>query len=119
MTCAVARHVGNQFEWLLHGALAVKAGVSADAIEGLRLGRRATPLAEDEQIALDFTLEILQSNGVSQPTYAAVESHFGQRTVVELSALVGYFVMVGRVMNIAHTPARPADGQSALDAFPL
>jgi 4-carboxymuconolactone decarboxylase len=80
---------------------------------------RATPLADDEQISLDFTLELLQNNGASQPTYTAVESRFGQRTVVELSALVGYFVMVCWVMNVAHTPATPADGQPALDAFPL
>ena len=119
LTCVVARHVGNQFEWVLHAGLAVKAGVSAEAIEALRLGRRAAPLADDEQLALDFTLELLLSNGVSQPTYAAAETRFGQRTVVELGALIGYFTMVCWVMNVAHTPARPADGQPGLDAFPL
>jgi len=53
VTCAVARHVSNQFEWGVHAPVAVKAGVSAQAIEALRLGRRAAPLADDEQIALD------------------------------------------------------------------
>jgi 4-carboxymuconolactone decarboxylase len=119
VTCAVARHVGNQFEWAMHVAAAVKAGVSADAIEALRLGRRAVPLADDEQLALDFALEQLQNNGVSQPTYAAAETRFGQRTVVELSALVGYFTMVCWVMNVAHTPTTLGEGQSGLDAFPL
>src|SRR5688500_15449295 len=57
VTCVVAREVGNQFEWLLHAQAAVKAGVSAEAIEALRLGRRAAPLADDEQLALDFALE--------------------------------------------------------------
>jgi 4-carboxymuconolactone decarboxylase len=119
VTCAVARHVGNQFEWVMHAAAAVKAGVRSEAIEALRLGRRAAPLADDEQLALDFALEQLQNNGVSQPTYAAAETRFGQRTVVELSALVGYFTMVCWVMNVAHTPAKLAEGQSGLDAFPL
>jgi 4-carboxymuconolactone decarboxylase len=119
VTCAVARHVGNQFEWVLHAAAAVKAGVSAEAIEALRLGRRGAPLADDEQLALDFALELLHSHGVSQRTYAAAEARFGQRTVVELSALVGYFAMVCLVMNVAHTPVKPTDGQPGLDAFPL
>lgn len=119
VTCAVARHVGNQFEWSLHAAAAVKAGVSADAIEALRLGRRAQPLAGDEQLALDFALELLQQHGVSEPTYAAAEARFGKATVVELSALVGYFAMVCWVMNVAHTPVQGADGQRGLDAFPL
>lgn len=119
VTCAVARHVGNQFEWVVHATAAAKAGVSADAIEALRLGRRAAPLAEDEQIALDFAQELLNHDGVSQPTYAAAESRFGQPTVVELSALVGYFAMVCWVMNVAHTPVKPAEGQPGLEAFPL
>ena len=119
VTCAVARHVGNQFEWVLHAAAAVKVGVSADAIEALRLGRRAQPLAENEQLALDFALELLRHNGVSEPTYAAAEARFGKATVVELSALVGYFTMVCWIMNVAHTPVQGADGQRGLDAFPL
>ena len=119
VTCVVAREVGNQFEWLLHAQAAVKAGVSAEAIEALRLGRRATPLADDEQLALDFALELLRHHGVSEPTYAAAEARFGKQVVVDLSALVGYFVMVCWVMNIAHTPGKAAEGQAGLEPFPL
>ena len=119
VTCVVAREVGNQFEWLLHAQAAVKAGVSAEAIEALRLGRRAAPLADDEQLALDFALELLRHHGVSEPTYAAAEARFGKQIVVELSTLVGYFVMVCWVMNVAHTPAKGAEGQAGLEAFPL
>jgi 4-carboxymuconolactone decarboxylase len=119
VTCAVARHTGNQFEWVLHASAAVKAGVSADAIEALRLGRRAAPLSEDEQIALDLAQELLRNNGLSEPTYAAAESRFGKQAVVELSALVGYFAMVCWVMNVAHTPVQAPEGRSGLEAFPL
>jgi 4-carboxymuconolactone decarboxylase len=119
VTCVVAREVGNQFEWLLHAQAAVKAGVSAEAIEALRLGRRAAPLADDEQLALDFALELLRHHGVSEPTYAAAEARFGKQVVVDLSALVGYFVMVCWVMNVAHTPGKAAEGQAGLEPFPL
>lgn len=119
VTCAVAREVGNQFEWLLHAQAAIRAGVSAEAIEALRLGRRATPLADDEQLALDFALELVRHHGVSEPTYAAAEARFGKQVVVELGALVGYFAMVCWVMNVAHTPGKGAEGQAGLEAFPL
>ena len=119
VTCVVAREVGNQFEWLLHAQAAVKAGVNAEAIEALRLGRRAQPLADDEQLALDFALELLRHHGVSEPTYAAAEARFGKQRVVELSALVGYFAMVCWVMNVAHTQGKGAEGQAGLEAFPL
>ena len=119
VTCAVARHVGNQFEWVVHAPAAVKAGVSEEAIEALRLGRRAAPLADDEQIALYVALEVLQHHGVSEPTYAAAEACFGPHALVELSALVGYFAMVCWVMNVAHTPVQGEQGLGGLEAFPL
>ena len=119
VTCAVARYASNQFEWVMHAPAAVKAGVSADAIEAMRLGRRATPLADDEQLALDFAHELLQHHGVSEPTYVAARSRFGEVAVIDLVALIGYFVMVCWTMNVAHTPAEGAGTQRALDAFPL
>jgi 4-carboxymuconolactone decarboxylase len=119
VTCAVARHVGNQFEWVVHAPAAIKAGVDAGAIEALRQGRRVTPLADDEQIALDLAVELLRHDGVSEPTYAAAEALFGRQAVVDLSALVGYFAMVCWIMNVAHTPADAGQGQRGLDAFPL
>jgi len=118
LTCAVARHVGNQFEWIVHAPAAVKAGVSAEAIEALRLGRRAAPLAEDEQLALDLAHEVLLHHGVSEPTYAAAVARFGAPCVVEMAALVGYFAMVCWVMNVSHTPVQAGEGQRGLEAFP-
>ena len=119
VTCAVARHVGNQFEWVVHAPAAMEAGVAAEAVEALRLGRRVRPLAEDEQIALDVAQELLQHHGVSEPTFAAAEARLGAPAVVELTALVGYFAMVCWIMNVAHTPVQGGAAERALDAFPL
>ncbi|MEP6792019.1 MAG: carboxymuconolactone decarboxylase family protein [Ramlibacter sp.] len=118
-TCAAARHVSNQFEWLMHAPLAVKAGVAEAAIEALRLGARPKGLAADEEAALDFTQELLRSNGTSEPAYQAALANFGEQGVVELAALAGYFVMVSWLMNVAHTPAQASAQGLALQAFPL
>jgi 4-carboxymuconolactone decarboxylase len=117
VTCAVARHVGNQFEWAMHAPLAAKAGVSAQAIESLRVGARPKHLAADEEVALDFTRELLQTHGASDPTYAAALQAFGEQGTVELATLIGYFAMVSWVMNVARTPA-PATQAPGLEAFP-
>ena len=95
VTCASARHVSNQFEWHMHAPLAVKAGVNPGAIEALRVGARPQGLATDEQAAL---------------------AAFDEQGVVELTTLVGYFVMVSWLMNAAHTPAG-AQG-APLEPFP-
>ena len=116
--CAVARHVGNQFEWVMHAPLARKAGVDAGAVEALRLGARPRPLAADEEAAIEFTQELLRTHGVSEPTYAAAHAALGEQGVVELASLVGYFAMVCWVMNVARTPAQAGSAEPGLDAFP-
>lgn len=118
-TCVASRHVGNQFEWHMHAPLAIQAGVDARAIDLLRQGARPTEgLQDDEAVAVDFALELLHTHGCSEPTYDRVLRTFGEKGVVELTALLGYFVMVSWVMNVAHTPARASAGE-AMTAFPL
>jgi len=118
-TCAAARHVGNQFEWQMHAPLAIKAGVAAEAIEALRQGARPQALAPDEALALDFSQELMRQHGCSEPTCQAALQAWGEQGVVELASLVGYFVMVSWLMNVAHTPAPTAATGPVLPAFPL
>jgi len=115
-TCVVARRVSNQFEWTMHAPLAVKAGVAREAIEALRQGAAPRSLAPDEQDALDFVDELLTTHGVSDLTYRTALARWGERGVVELTTLVGYFAMVSWLMNVARTPAQA--GEAGIDAFP-
>ena len=116
-TCVVARHASNRFEWAMHAPLAVRAGVAPEAIEAIRQGAAPRLLAPDEQAGFEFVQELLATHGVSDPTYAAALARWGERGVVELTTLVGYFAMVSWLMNVARTPARAA-GAAGLDAFP-
>jgi 4-carboxymuconolactone decarboxylase len=116
--CAVARQVSNQFEWLMHAPLALKAGVAQEALDALRVGARPKGLPEQQQRALDFTQEMLATHGVSDPTYRDAAQAFGERGVVELSTLVGYFAMVCWVMNVARTPALAGAQAAPIAAFP-
>lgn len=119
VTCAAARHVHNQFEWLMHAPLAVKAGVAADAIEALRQGAQPRGLQRDEAAALAFAQELMRNDGVCDATYAEALAQFGEAGVVELSVLTGYFVMVSWLMNVARTPSQAGAQGTPLDAFPL
>jgi 4-carboxymuconolactone decarboxylase len=118
VTCTVARHVSNQFEWTMHAPLAVKAGVAAEAIEALRLGARPKPLRPDEEAGFEFAAELLRTHGASDPTYAAALAAFGEQGVVELASLVGYFAMVSWVMNVARTPAQASAAGPGIAGFP-
>lgn len=116
--CLVARHVSNQFEWLMHAPLALKAGVPQASLEAIAAGRYPHSTAADEAAMVDFVTELLQHHGVSDGSYAAALPLFGEQGVVELTTLVGYFTMVCWVMNVARTPGQPQPDFSALTAFP-
>ena len=117
VTCAVARHTSNQFEWLMHAPLAIKAGVAHSALDSLQAGARPKQLAAQQEAALEFTREMLATHGMSDETYAQALAAFGEQGVVELATLAGYFAMVCWVMNVARTPAQPSDTKP-LGAFP-
>ena len=119
VTCATARHVGNQFEWVMHQPLAQAAGVAADALEAIRQGARPQGLAADEQAVHDFCVELLAHHGVADATYQRVRVAVGEPGVVELATLVGYFAMVSWVMNVARTPSRPTTGVAPLVGWPV
>ena len=117
-TLVVARAWTQQFEWFVHVPLALKAGTSQQAIDDLREGRRPRALSDDEARVHDFVQELLTQHGVSDATYADAVAAFGERGVVELTGLVGYFAMLSMVLNVAHTPPEVVDGVTALPALP-
>ncbi len=114
----VARHVSNQFEWLMHAPLALKAGVPQASLDAIAAGKYPSSAAPDEAAAVDLVTELLQHHGVCDASYAAALRQFGEQGVVELTTLVGYFTMVCWVMNVARTPAQAQPGFDALGAFP-
>ena len=116
--CVVARETGNQFEWQMHVPLAIKAGIQSAVIDALAAGRRPRDLATDEACAVDFVIELMRRNGVSDATYAEATSSFGDAGTVELTALAGYFVMVCWIMNAGRTPGPVGSKVPALGAFP-
>ena len=116
--CRVARQVSNQFEWLMHAPQALKAGVLQSTLDAIAEGRQPRNMAADEAVVLAFTSELLQQNGCCDTTYAEAVTSLGEQGVVELTSLVGYFVMVCWVMNVARTPAEGKAGFAPLSAFP-
>ncbi len=116
--CVVARETGNQFEWHTHVPLAIEAGVPATVLDSLCVGRRPHALHAEQIRVFDFVHELMNRNGVCDETYAELMSLFGKSGAVELVTLVGYFVMVCWVMNVARTPVASESGISPLQAFP-
>lgn len=113
----VSRHMTQQFEWQVHYPLALKAGLKAQLADALAQGARPRGMAEDEGIVYDFCDELIRTHGVSEPTYRRAVGALAERGVIDLVGLVGYFMTVSMVMNVAHTPAAESTVRP-LEPFP-
>jgi 4-carboxymuconolactone decarboxylase len=118
-TLVVARQWTQQFEWFTHVPLALKAGTSEHTIADLRQGRRPAVMSSEEALVYDFVTELAANKGVSDASYQAAVDAFGEAGVIELTSLVGYFVLISMVLNVAGIPADEAEGVEALPALPL
>ncbi len=101
-----ARHWTQQYEWAAHSALAERAGLGPEVIAAVADGRRPEPMAPDEAAVYDFCMELLRTQGVSDPTYAKVVSLFEEKGVIDTIGIVGYYSLLSMVMNTARTPLR-------------
>ena len=109
----VARELDCRFEWSVHAGHARAAGVPDECIEALRERNEPSGLTPGEAGVCRYTQELLRSHRVSGPTFAAVEKSLGAAGCVELSALIGYYVLLACVLNSMEV--EPAEGEKPLD----
>jgi 4-carboxymuconolactone decarboxylase len=95
-----ARQWNAQMEWVAHHELALKAGVSPVVLADVAQGRRPTGMKDDEAIVYDFCKEIHQTKEVSDATYKRVVDRFGERGVIDLIGVTGYYTMLAMVLNV-------------------
>jgi 4-carboxymuconolactone decarboxylase len=99
-----ARQWSAHYEWQAHHRLALDAGLDPAIGEAIAQGRRPAKMAEDEAIVHDFSTELHETHGVSDATYKRALDRFGERGVMDLIAVNGYYVLVSMVLNVDRTP---------------
>lgn len=104
----------SPFEWYAHRAEAEKIGIEPHIIDALLAQTLPAGLSPDEAALVQFATELNRSRSVSDATYADALTRFGERTIVELTALVGYYTMVAMTLN-AHEIPLPEGVQPAFD----
>ena len=93
-----------QFEFYAHRLLALKAGLPEAIIQAIAEGRRPDAMTEDQTMVYNFASEMHRDRNVSDVSYAAVKARFGEKGVIDLVAVMGYYSLVGMVLNVAGVP---------------
>lgn len=105
----------SPFEWYAHRRESEKIGIEQDVLEALLAQTEPPFRSPEEALVYRFALELNRHKSVSDATYAKALECFGERGLVELTALVGYYTMVAMTLN-AHEIPLPEGVQAA---FPL
>jgi 4-carboxymuconolactone decarboxylase len=99
-----ARHWTSQFEWTAHRRGAVQAGVSQATTDAIADGKRPTAMPPDETAVYNFTTELLETTQVSDATFDAARRVLGERGVVELINVMGWYGIVSMMLNVDRYP---------------
>jgi 4-carboxymuconolactone decarboxylase len=99
-----ARYWNAQYEWYAHRGFAIEEGVSPGTADAIASGKRPRSLTPDERIVYDFCTELLNRKAVTDATFQAAIDKFGERSVVELTALVGFYNLVSLILNVDRYP---------------
>lgn len=99
-----ARYWNAQYEWYTHRGFAIEEGISTATADAIASGKRPRSLKPDERIVYNFCTELLNRKTVTDGTFQAAIDKFGERSVVELTALVGFYNLVSLILNVDRYP---------------
>jgi len=98
------RYWTAQYEWYAHKRAALDAGLNPAIVEAIRTGRRPSGMSSEETAVYDFCTEVLNTKHVSDATFAAAKSAFGEKGVVDLMGVMSWYQMVSMLLNVDRYP---------------
>ena len=98
------RRWSSQVEWWVHARVAAEAGIPQAAIDAIRRGEAPVFEDADDALVYEFARALQLDGRVPPATYAAALSRWGERGVVELTAVIGYYTMVSMTLNAHEIP---------------
>ncbi len=98
------RFWGAQYEWIAHKRAALQAGVNPAIIDAIAAGKRPTSMPADVEAAYNFLTELFKTKQVSDATFQAAKDHFGERGVVDIIGLSGWYTIVSMALDVDRYP---------------
>lgn len=112
-----AREWSVQFEWFAHYPIAIKAGLSPALLADLRMGKRPDGMKPEQAAAYDFAVELCRNHVVSDATFQKTKTLLGEKNIVDLTSLVGTYISIGALLNVAEVKTAAKDGPDYLPAI--
>jgi 4-carboxymuconolactone decarboxylase len=104
-----ARHWTAHYEWYAHEKFARKAGIGDAVIAAIAARRKPELSREDEQAVYDFCQEYYRDHRVDDATFARAMAQLGERGVVDLVGIMGYYALISATLNVFEVPVPPGE----------
>jgi 4-carboxymuconolactone decarboxylase len=95
------------FEWHAHAPIGIAAGLDPAAIEAIRKGEEPQLAKDDERAVYSFARELLTTKRVGDETYAQARAALGQRALVDLVGILGYYGLISLTINAFEVEVPP------------
>ena len=100
----VARHWNADVEWFAHTAIALENGLAQAVVDAIEQDQRPDFTNDDEALIYDLTKSILVTKRVPDELYQKAESELGSKTLLELTAIIGYYCNIAVQLNFFEIP---------------
>ncbi len=108
-----ARNWSQPYEWRAHYPLAVKGGLNPQILADLGAGARPKDMKPDETALYDFCTQMYHDKNVSDAAFKAALDTFGERGVMDLIGVIGYYDIASMAL-IAQKTTAPAVAEAPL-----
>ncbi len=100
---------GCEYEWGHHARIATRAGLSGDEVADVPDPSAARWSGHDAAV-LRATGELVSGHELSQATWDALAETYDDGALIELTMLVGHYVMLAGLLNTARVARDPGTG---------
>jgi 4-carboxymuconolactone decarboxylase len=111
-----ARQWAAQYEWYAHYPLALKGGLDPKTADAIAAGKPPEGMKDDEKALYDLAIELYRDKKVSDPVYKAALSQFGERGIMDIIGIIGYYDLVSMTL-ITMQAGMPDDKVKPLPAL--
>ena len=98
----------SEFEWWAHSRMALAHGVTQEAVDAIAAGRTPS-LPDDERTVYEVARQLVGDGRVDPATYEAAAELLGERGIVELVTLCGYYTLVSFTLNAFDVALPPGE----------
>jgi 4-carboxymuconolactone decarboxylase len=104
-----ARLWGSKYEWYAHKPLAIKGGLAEAVAEDLAQNKRPANMKPDEELVYDFCTVLHRQHFVDDELFKRAMEILGERGLIDLVAVSGFYTAVSAALNVAEIPIPPGE----------